>query len=115
MWMACTPWYEPFGLTALEGMACGTPVVASTVGGLTDTVVDRVTGDLVPPRDPDTIGQVIRRLLADPVRRLGYSSAGADRARQCYPWSRTAAQAAGAYQAARQPSGVDSGRLAVGA
>ena len=50
--VVCTPWYEPFGITPLEAMACGVPVVASAVGGLTDTVVHGTTGLLVPPRDP---------------------------------------------------------------
>jgi glycosyltransferase involved in cell wall biosynthesis len=102
--LACTPWYEPFGLTALEGMACGAPVVASAVGGLTDTVVDRVTGDLVPPRDPDAIATAIRRLLADPVRRLGYAAAATDRARQRYSWSHTADRVTAAYHAVCTPS-----------
>jgi D-inositol-3-phosphate glycosyltransferase len=52
---ATTPWYEPFGITPLESMACGTPVLGSRVGGIPYTVRDRVTGWLVPPRDPVAI------------------------------------------------------------
>jgi glycosyltransferase involved in cell wall biosynthesis len=96
--LVCAPWYEPFGLTALEAMACGVPVVASAVGGLADTVVDGLTGDLVTPRDPGTLGRVVRKLLADPVRRLGYATAGVDRARQCYSWTRTAERLTALYE-----------------
>ena len=41
--VVCTPWYEPFGIVPVEAMACATPVVVTSVGGLTDTVVDGVT------------------------------------------------------------------------
>lgn len=88
--LACPAWYEPFGLTPLEGMACGVPVVAYAVGGLRDTVVDGVTGCLVPARDVESLGTALRHLLTDQVRRLQFSAAAVDRARACYSWTRTA-------------------------
>ncbi|BEL07429.1 glycosyltransferase family 1 protein [Actinoplanes sichuanensis] len=95
--LAATPWYEPFGLTPLEAMACGVPVVATEVGGLTDTVVDGITGDLVPPRDPRALATALRRLLADDVRRYGYSAAAVDRAAASYAWPRIAERLAAVY------------------
>jgi len=95
--LAATPWYEPFGLTVLEAMACGVPVVATSVGGLADTVVDGVTGDLVPPRDPNQLGLVLRRLASDEVRRLSYAAASVDRALHTYAWPRIADRLARVY------------------
>jgi glycosyltransferase involved in cell wall biosynthesis len=82
------PWYESFGRAALEAMACGTPVVASAVGGHTDTVVDGSTGALIPPRQPDVLARKIRDLLGSPVLLHGYGIAAADRARARYSWER---------------------------
>jgi glycosyltransferase involved in cell wall biosynthesis len=95
--LAAVPWYEPFGLTPLEAMACGVPVVASAVGGLVDSVADRVTGVLVPPRDPDSLSTALRRLLAEPMRRQAYGTAALDRVHRCYSWPRAAAALAAAY------------------
>jgi glycosyltransferase involved in cell wall biosynthesis len=80
----CVPWYEPFGLVAVEAMACGVPVVASAVGGLSDTVVDGVTGVHIPPRRPDLAAAAVRRLLADPGLRRRLGSAGRARATANY-------------------------------
>jgi glycosyltransferase involved in cell wall biosynthesis len=92
------PWYEPFGITPLEAMACGTPVVASRVGGLTDTVLDGVTGVLVPPRRPDVLAATLGGLLRDPSRLHGYGRASVERARSRYGWDRIAAETAQVYE-----------------
>ncbi|RKF23993.1 glycosyltransferase [Micromonospora globbae] len=97
--LVAAPWYEPFGLTPLEGMACGVPVIGTNVGGIADTVVNGLTGDLVPPRDPRALGTAIRRLLADKLRRFAYATAALDRIRSSYSWKRAAEQLGTVYAA----------------
>ncbi|MFC0509119.1 glycosyltransferase [Micromonospora costi] len=97
--LVAAPWYEPFGLTPLEGMACGVPVIGTNVGGIADTVVDGLTGDLVPPRDPRALGTAIRRLLSDRIRRFAYATAALDRIRSSYSWKRAAEQLGAVYTA----------------
>lgn len=95
--VVCTPWYEPFGIVPLEAMACGVPVVAAAVGGLRDTVVDRGTGLLVPPRDPRATAEAVARLLSDPALRRRLGRAGRQRVRSRYSWDRVAADTEKAY------------------
>jgi glycosyltransferase involved in cell wall biosynthesis len=97
--VACTPWYEPFGIVPLEAMACGVPVVVSSVGGLVDTVVDGLTGLHVPPHDARRLAHALRSLAADPARRRMFGRLGADRVRARYSWSRIAADTLDVYRA----------------
>ncbi len=81
-----TPWYEPFGITPLEAMACGTPVIGSAVGGIKHTVVDGVTGYLVPPNDPDGLARRIADLYADPQRLDRFGRNGVRRVTRHFQW-----------------------------
>jgi D-inositol-3-phosphate glycosyltransferase len=99
--VACVPWYEPFGLVALEAMASARPVVASAVGGLVDTVIDGVTGVHVPPRDADALADALTRVLADPAHAAALGSAGRHRAQQRYEWATIARETVAAYAVAR--------------
>jgi D-inositol-3-phosphate glycosyltransferase len=62
-------YYESFGMVALEAMACGSPVIASRVGGLVTTVRDGVTGFLVPDGDVEALAERIETLVGDPELR----------------------------------------------
>lgn len=83
--VCCTPWYEPFGMVAVEAMACGVPLVASAVGGLAETILDGRTGILVPPRQPRSIRAALETLLHDGARRRAMSRAALQRAAS-YAW-----------------------------
>lgn len=83
-----TPWYEPFGITPLEAMACATPVIGSAVGGIAHTVVDGVTGFLVPPRDPEALAARLLFLQANPELAAVVGQAGVRRVRDAFTWER---------------------------
>jgi D-inositol-3-phosphate glycosyltransferase len=88
--------YESFGLVAVESMACGTPVIAARVGGLTATVRDGHSGYLVPWRDPALYAERLGAILADPAlrQRLG---ANAQCAAARYDWEQVADEIYGIY------------------
>jgi D-inositol-3-phosphate glycosyltransferase len=92
-----TPWYEPFGLTPLEAMACATPVIGSCVGGIGFTVVDGETGFLVPPRDPDALATRLAQLLRDRSLATRLGKQGRDRVMRSFTWQHVADNTAALY------------------
>jgi D-inositol-3-phosphate glycosyltransferase len=90
---------ESFGLVALEAQACGTPVVAASVGGLRTVVRDGYSGVLVEGHDPADWARVLGRLVAAP-RRLQALSAGALRHASAFGWSATVDRLATVYTGA---------------
>ena len=75
-------WQESFGLAALEAMACGVPVVASSVGGLPEVVEEGVSGFLRAPEDAHGMAEASIRLLTDPELHARFSKAGLQRVRR---------------------------------
>ena len=69
-----TPWYESFGMTPVEAMACGTPVVGARVGGIKYSVLDGVTGFLVPPNDPIALAERLNEICCSPRLAERFSS-----------------------------------------
>jgi glycosyltransferase involved in cell wall biosynthesis len=99
--MIATPEYDPAGTSALEAMACGTPVIAVADGGpLADAVIDGATGVLADPCPPAALAGKIRDLLGRPMMLEAFGVASADRARCRYGWERITAETLAAYQAA---------------
>jgi D-inositol-3-phosphate glycosyltransferase len=93
-----TPWYEPFGITPLEAMACGIPVLGSDTGGVKYSVVEGKTGFLVPPKDPDTLAQKIRQLLDNPALAEKMGKNGIRRVHKLFTWKKVSGQIAGVYE-----------------
>ncbi|MGN6398251.1 MAG: glycosyltransferase family 4 protein [Mucilaginibacter sp.] len=85
-----TPWYEPFGITPLEAMACGTPVIGANVGGIKYSVVDGETGALVPPEDPEGLANKISELIFDKERLRQLGENAIKRVNQYFTWASVA-------------------------
>jgi D-inositol-3-phosphate glycosyltransferase len=95
--LVCVPSYsESFGLVALEAQACGTPVVATAIGGLRTAVSDGISGSLVDGHDPKAWSAVISRLIAEPQRRLLLSMCAVEHASH-FGWENTARKTLDVY------------------
>jgi glycosyltransferase involved in cell wall biosynthesis/phosphoheptose isomerase len=92
------PWYEPFGITPVEAMACGTPVVGSTVGGIKFTVRDGETGYLVPANDPDRLAERLAHLYEHPKLMALLSQQAVRRANDLFTWEKVAQGVASVYE-----------------
>jgi glycosyltransferase involved in cell wall biosynthesis len=89
---------EPLGLVPLEAGAAGRPVVVTSTGGLPETVIDGVTGFVVPPDDLDALTHCVRDLLIDPMKARRMGIAGKDRVRDDFELGRYVDWMVEAYQ-----------------
>lgn len=89
--------YESFGMVALEAMACGTPVIASQVGGLAFLVQDGITGFVVPGGDPAALAKTLTKLIQQPELRATLGRQAAEYA-SWYSWDRIAARIKNVYE-----------------
>jgi D-inositol-3-phosphate glycosyltransferase len=87
-----TPWYEPFGITPVEAMACGIPVIGARVGGIQYSVEDGRTGFLVDPKDPAGLAHRLAQLFSDPAIPRLFGRRARRRAYQLFTWRRVAHQ-----------------------
>jgi glycosyltransferase involved in cell wall biosynthesis len=79
---------EHFGITYLEALACGTPVIATRVGGIPDVIKDGVNGLLIPPNEPLALASALGTLLKNTKLRESYGRNGRVIAEECFSWNR---------------------------
>jgi D-inositol-3-phosphate glycosyltransferase len=102
-----TPWYEPFGITPLEAMACGTPVVGADVGGIKYSVVEGKTGFLVPPKSPQLLADRISLLLNSDSLLQQMGQEALEHVQENFTWAKVAAQMDGLYKQLLNPGTME--------
>jgi glycosyltransferase involved in cell wall biosynthesis len=109
-----TPWYEPFGITPIEAMACGVPVIGARVGGIQYTVQHGRTGFLVEPKDPAELARRLVQVFSDPAIGQLFGRRGRRRAYQMFTWQRVAQQLDALYAAVAggRTGAIEAARLA---
>jgi D-inositol-3-phosphate glycosyltransferase len=85
-----TPWYEPFGITPLEAMACGTPVIGANVGGIKYSVANGDTGLLVNPHDPEELAEKINKVIDNPLLLSWMGENAIHRVNNYFTWEKVA-------------------------
>lgn len=103
---ASTPWYEPFGITPLESMACGTPVIGARVGGIQYTVAHNQTGLLIPPKDPLAFATALTRLMNNPDLRERMGRQAIERVNRHFTWAIVADQLERVYREVTSARGI---------
>lgn len=110
---AVPSYYESFGLAAVEAMACGTPVVASRVGGLVSTVTDGVSGYLIPWRCPEPFAEKLEVLFGNPELRANFGRAARQSVTR-FRWETVALDIAAVYDRAMSDYRARTGMAATG-
>jgi glycosyltransferase involved in cell wall biosynthesis len=96
-------WYEPFGRVALEAMTMRVPVIATSVGGISEVIDDGVDGLVLPPRDPGAWARAIDELLSDGERRARMGARGRKKAEREFSARRHASEIMEVYRLATAP------------
>ncbi|RJQ76637.1 glycosyltransferase [Pseudonocardiaceae bacterium YIM PH 21723] len=94
----CVPWHDAYGQTAMRAMACGLPVVATSVGALADIVVPTATGVLIPPGQVSATVAALRSLIRHPFQAQAFGVSGQVRAATRYGWDRVCWETARCYE-----------------
>jgi D-inositol-3-phosphate glycosyltransferase len=112
-----TPWYEPFGITPLESMACGTPVIGSDVGGIKFTVKDGETGYLVPPNTPELLADRLIHLHDNPQLGNLLGRQAIRRSHDHFTWQKVTSAVAALYEEVLADgctaAGIEANQLAI--